>query len=548
MPPLPKLVLSASMDLEERVRRLDRDGVLRVVEHIESLPPDIDPEAAYPWEWVEFRLLGQRSGESSDVSIPGAALLLDLSALAERLCDAAKLSTRDAFGTISPADLCRRWEVSRKTIDRYRRQGLIARRVRDERGRATIAFTPAVCAAFESRRADTLAAARRYRRTPRNEEERILRRATVYRRRFGCSLNAAALRLSRRFGRSHEAVRQMLIRHDERSPAPIFGRRIEPSSRRRRTAHRALARGIEPAEIGRRWKRSSASVLRLAVEHRAHLLRTITPAEVEEVDEEHLRSLLEAAPVREGLGSPGVTDLLNFIADARTPRVPIAVVENAQARALHGLVAAAHRRIAALPRSGAPAAEVDEIETMLRWAARLKAELIRAELPLAIRTLESHLHSPLERVRAADLVPLIRDAISAIGDAVDRHDPARGGRLAAPVGLSLNRLASRRARELARSTPAGRAAPQLRPGVSIDDWTRAVAPWQRWLEPDRRIRGTLESIDPAEARLLCWRFGWGGPPMTSARIARQMSTTVMRAVVVERTAIRHALAAVRATP
>src|SRR5205823_5996629 len=95
--------------------------------------------------------------------------------------------------------------------------------------------------------------------------------------------------------------------------------------------------------------------------------------------------------------------------------------------------------IGKLSRLQPSASGIDRIETMLRWAARLKAELVRSQLRVMLEALHARLGRPVEQVPAGVLVRLLSSAIAAVGDAVDAFDVARGGRLAAAAGLGVDK-------------------------------------------------------------------------------------------------------------
>ena len=146
-----------------------------------------------------------------------------------------------------------------------------------------------------------------------------------------------------------------------------------------------------------------------------------------------------------------------------------------------------------------------------------------------VDTFDGRLGCPLSQVPSGDLRKLVRGAMKAMAEGVDRFDPFRGGRLAAPVGLSVGHAAARWVKTHGEAR-AGRAAPMLRPGIEIADWTRSVAPWQRWLEPDRRIWESLGSLAPDDRVFLEARFGWdGSPPRTLEEIAKLRGTSVLAA-------------------
>lgn len=565
MPPLPRLRIAALEDLARQLRFAPPETLRKQLERAEIVAGEIDPQVNYPEDWLVYRITGYRPEIDEPATFVGEALLGEMSALIERLSDAAGLrhDDPDAGPTLDAAALCERWKISRKTLDRLRRRGLIARRVMGERGKPRLAFPLAAVERFEAREGDRLRRAGEFSRIEPELQRRMIRRAAVYRRRLRCSLNAAAMRLARRFGRSHEAVRQMLMRHDAASPAPIFKERPRLESSHRRLAWRAHVRGIEPSVVAKHLGRTRATVHRLVTLERARRLRELglTPAA-------HGRDAaadpLTATPARSGLGAPGHTDLLELITAARASEAPLGAVEQIRAAAYHRLVGRAATAANELPFSWPSAETLDRIETDLRWAARLKAELVRSQLPLALRTLESLLSRPAELTRPAALRALIDEAIAALAESVDVFDPTGRGRLAAPAGLALQRRLSRWIREhpgqIGDPPGAGRASPTLRPGVRIVDWTLRVAPWQSergpdgraahpWLEPDPRLRATLPRVRPDLASLLARRFGWDGlPPVTLAQIAADLGLPVMKAGSLERRALREALAAARTAP
>lgn len=560
MPPLPRIRDAALADLAKQLRFVPRETLGKQLARVEELAGEVDPAGAYPQDWVVFRITGFRGASEQSGVLTGSALLADLSAFAERLTAASPRAWREipAGSMLDAAALAARWRVSRKTIERCRREGLIAHRVLGENGRARLAFPVAGVERFESRHAERLAGAGAFTRIDPWVERRMIRRAAAYRRKLRYSLNRAAQRLAAKFGRSLEAVRQVLRRHEARAGTPIFAEPGPPAARERRVILRAARRAIEPGEMAERFGRSTASIRRVITDERAAALRGLglagpegEPAPVRKGARTPREDPLEHEAARAGLGAPGATDLLAFIESARGQEAPEAPTERARAAAYHALVARAAANIAVQPEHGASAAGVDEAETRLRWAARLKAELVRSQLPLVVRTIESGLGRPPEQLRSPVLLGLVRASLAAVAEAVDQFKPGGpsegkvgGGRLAAPVGLAMTRVVARFAREHAaefRTGAGARAAPRLGAGVHLPDWTRSVAPWQAFLEPDPRVRAGLAGIDERARVFLTERFGWGGPPKTLVELAGIFKTTVMKAAMFERKAIRAAL-------
>lgn len=558
MPPLPRFSTTPMRDIAKSYSRRPRSEILAIVDRLEAMIADITLSQVYPLAWVIFRLSGeQHDPMHTPTTLPAEDLLRDLAAMCEHLTAAARLTWDSAVaaGAIDADTLCAKWNVSRKTLERYRRAGLVSRRVIGTNGKPRLVFSPGIIETFERNHATRISVASEFSRIHESLRQRIISRAARYRRRLRCSLNQAAKRISQRYGRSHEAVRQVLRRHDATSSDPIFGRVLAPAARRRRVALRAMARGIEPEVIGRKFGRSRASVVRLVLHERADRLREIEFRDTIRTPTFDAQHSLSSPMARTGLGAPAETDMLRIItAGLSRGTAPSAAEEAARTRAYHVLLAECAKDIANLSMSHLRAHDVDRIETNLRWASRLKAELVRSQIPLAVRTLASQLGTGLDRLRSGDLRDLLLASIHAISSVVDTFDPSRGGRLAAPVGLAVNRVASRWMREhgdlrLHVPTATKRASPRIAGGASLPDWTRTVSPWQAWLEPPVGVRNHLDHVDPRGRDMLMRRHGWGGdPPKTLSEASAALGVTVMRGAIIERAATRAALAAARLHP
>lgn len=578
MPPLPRMSTTVLERLVRERRGQSAATLRRDAERAEALAADIEPAGTYPEDFVVFRVTGSRPSIDRPAMLRGAELLADLSAFVERLSHTARFSVRDVRsaaggdGALDADGICRRWKVSRRTVERYRRQGLVAWRALGDDGKPRLLFRAKAVDAFERRNGEVLRRAGSFSRIEPEIEAKILRRALRYRRRFGCTINQAARRLGERFNRSQEAIRLLIRRSEARGALGaerIFNDPAPLTARQRRVIFRAMLRAIEPTRIARRYRKPRGSVQRAFNLERAERLRgllasgalaahrgpTFDRPDAPEV-------ILGAAPAHSGLGGASETDLLRFVESASTPVVPVGVEESLRAVAYNYLKDDVGRRIAALDRLFPSTTELDVIETRLRWAARLKAELLRPELRLVVQNLEAGLGCSLKDLRAAEARAVIEAALERACAALDSFDPFKGrGRIASPLGVAVNKLAAKWVRERAIDLPLpakpgarkpGRATPRLTAGTPIEDWTRRVEPWQKFVEPDRRLRPALAALDAACIAVLARRFGWQGPgnekgeaPLTVGDLSKVMKWSRIRAAKEDRRALAAALAAVR---
>jgi hypothetical protein len=508
MPRFSGIRTSALSQLAEQLRFAPRSAVSRQARAVIELARDIDPAGVYTEDWVVSRITGYRPRTDDHAVIAGEALLADLSAFLERISSAAKLRPEDAGPRHLTIDQLRaRWSVSARTLERYRRLGLLAMRVRADDGRERLVFPEHAVIAFEPAHADRLRRAAATQRLTPELRERILRRARRYRDTLGLPPTRIAERLAARFAVSPGAVRRALLSDPLAFPSRV---RIRPAA-----LHRAWRLGVTPARLARRHGRTRASVHRIIDQRRTTLLRSLTlaahtehPTDTDHADDAPLRD----TAARLGLGEPGERTPEDFARAARAQPPPDPRREHALAAALHFLRRRADAAIRAMPHPRAPAGLLDQAETDLRWAALLKIELARSLRPLILRTVEDHARAPLERIEPSRAGDLLHAAFAAAADAIDRFDPSRGGRLAAPVSLAL-------ARRL--SAPAAPAPPRREPTPA--DWAAALSPWQRWLEAPPTVRRAVEHnlIPPDHALILRRRFGWSIAPPATAETIRQ---------------------------
>ncbi|USN99841.1 MAG: hypothetical protein H6810_04040 [Phycisphaeraceae bacterium] len=557
MPPLARCKITALAELADQLRYASRPALLRQIQSAEGLAAGLEEAERYPEDWIVFKITGHRpEGVSSTAAHTGSAVLADLSAFVERLCEAAQLDLGDVPDSAVDAEaLCEKWSVSRKTVDRARRRGLIARRVRNERGRATLVFTQESIESYEGRQGDAIERAGKFTRLGPEMEAKVIRRAARYRRRFHCTLNQAAVRLAQRFDRSHQGIRELLERHDAREREsggePLFDERPDRSAHTKVVALSLARAGAEPSDIAeqifgpRADKRRATRLIRQVRAQLLHRLRLDGPvspafsrADADEV-------LLAPDVVRTRLGGgPSVTDLESFVRMIRETPPPTAADESARAVAHQYLRFRARRMLEKLSDTDPNPTRLDEIETRLRWAALLRVELVRAELGLLGPAIERGEGRGLDRIPPHRLRPLLVVGLRAIGEAADRFAPFHGGRLAAAVSLRLSKAIT-----AAIEDPAGPFAESKRrpaTGHGVPDFTlmRPSVAWSAWLTPLPVLRGALGSLEGRDRLILGRRTGFdGGAPETITTLAERLGTTRMHAARYERAAIREALRA-----
>jgi len=523
--------------------------LLRHLARIDELAPQIDPDGIYPEDWIVFRITGYRPEIDSPALVPGDALRGDLSAIAEKISESAGITADDIDRPYETIDsLTQRWNVSRKTIERYRRLGLIARRLDLGKGRRSVIFMREAVEWFESLNTNRLGKAARFDRISDSQIERIERWSRGYRSRMGWSRSQAASRIAMRTGHSHEGVRKILIRIDRDSGDPVFTDPGPTTSHDQMLALRCVLRGIEPAQIAERTGRSHNAVLRAINSARAGLIESWDLPD-DRALEHGEESVLESPAVDRDLDTNGATDLCALIETMRVREPMVVYEEQMRVRAFYLLMTRASARFAAVDRAVPSGPALDAIETDLRLGGMLKIELVRSQLNLALSTIEHKIGGLIDSLDPSRASFLLMGAIRVAGDAIDRfdpsHHPSKMGRIAAPVGLAITRFASQQP-DIAQPVSAGKAMRRIAPGHLIEDWTRMVNPWQRWLMPDARIGSVVDKLDERDRLILVRRYGLDGrAPVTRGILAEILGTSTMHCTRFERVAIRNGLVCAR---
>src|SRR5262249_45374827 len=148
--------------------------------------------------------------------IPGADLLHDLALLIEALGGTVP-AVEPADDLIGLEELARRLNVSTRTIRRWRKLGLVGRRVvRD--GKRQVCYQRAVIDRFLTSNQERVERGGKFSQMTDEEREAILRWARRLSRVCGSTLTEVSRRISRRMGRSVEAIRYTIRNFDKEHP------------------------------------------------------------------------------------------------------------------------------------------------------------------------------------------------------------------------------------------------------------------------------------------------------------------------------------------
>jgi RNA polymerase sigma factor (sigma-70 family) len=409
-----------------------------------DLLASIDPAKDYPWEYVLFRITGYRPRELQDEALRGGDLRRDLAQLIELLAETLSISVATVpEPVLSLEEVMEHFNVSSKTIQRWRRLGLLAHRYVFGDGRKRLGFRRSQVARFAEQNAERVAQAGTFKQLSDDEREKIIEMARRFSARCQCCIKDISLRIGRRLNRSPETVRYTIRKHDRDHPATaIFPEPGEDlRTHDRTTILQYHDRGLTLDAIARRYCRTPSSIETVLVAERAERLKT-QPIEFmpnalfshPDADTIVLQTLpaqaLERARQTVATGTNATSsDLLM----ARAPRdlpSPLAAIfrqpvmpqelETDTFRRMNYLKSKAARLASALDPTSAAAGPLDEIDRLLAEAHTLMNQILQSNLRVAVHVARQH-----QRPGRA-LMELVSDATVWLMRAAEKFDFARG--------------------------------------------------------------------------------------------------------------------------
>ncbi|MEM8875129.1 MAG: sigma-70 family RNA polymerase sigma factor [Planctomycetota bacterium] len=438
---LPQLAeLAGAMGFTPVARRLEQLAAA------EQLLAEIDADKAYPADFVIYRITGyhpRKSDEkhtkagSNQTLLTGIALQHDLGLLIETVSDTAGLIAADQCEPVLDINAAAaRFDVSTKSIQRWRRKGLAARMFLFPDGKKRVGF---LLSSIERYVHGNGAATQPM--TPR-EMDAVVRNA----RRLSktCIEEEVCRRIARQSmkagrPRSPMAVLHVLRWYDEAHPDDrVFVCRKPISKRNRRRVLRGAKRGVSVATMARKLRRPRAMVARVIVDAEA---RRLAKRKAKFIDDELFRgddaeATIEALVKAETLAAEAEPvrvprDLPPYLADLyRTP-----LLTPARERALFLQYNFYRYRFTQLRKRFDPMLasrrDLEKLKAEAKRATAVKNQIVKANLRLVVSVARKHLRPTL------DLMELVSDGNVVLMRAVEGFDVSKGNKFSTYATLAL---------------------------------------------------------------------------------------------------------------
>ncbi|HEY7119333.1 MAG TPA: sigma-70 family RNA polymerase sigma factor [Tepidisphaeraceae bacterium] len=498
----------------------------------EDLLHTLDPSRAYPLDFLIFRITGYHPRHGEALLFPGAALQHDLGQLIETVSDSLDLrSAAVSEPVLSIDDVTEKFNVTSKTIQRWRRKGLPARRFIFPDGKRRVGFLLSSVERFVAIHENQVAQAANFSQVDDAERDSIVQRARRLAEGCRCCQAEITRRIARKLNRSPLTILHVIRKFDQENPdGAIFPSAAPPMTERQKSLIlRRRAKGVAIRQLARRLCRPSGEVYRVLLEDRIERIKGRNvrfiddalyhqPDALEVIDSIVAQQDLAAAGLGEEMRVP--RDLPPYLQELyRTP-----LLTPARERALflkfnyhkYRFVTARRRLDPELTRRR----DLDELERHLGDATDVKNAIVRANLRLVVSVARKHLRPGMA------LMELVSEGNVTLMRAVESFDFHRGHRFSTYATLALMKGFARAVPQLMAATRKNSGDAGLLADVPDRRWARASESLVRRDE----VTHLLSNLSERERAVLSAHFGLNDEPAveTYDQLAQRMGLTKQR--------------------
>ncbi len=526
---------------EQQIRYTPRDVRMKQVDRAEELLREIDPQEEYLYPSLFERITSRETDLYPDLKLSGEEAVHDLRCFVEDLSDSVDLVAQTVEEPVyTVKELSEKYNVSTKTVDRWRDRGLVSRRFKFGK-RKRVGFLQSSVDWFVENHAGEIKRGSKFSQLSEEEREDIIRRARRLARRGGCPADISR-RLARKLGRSVETIRYTLKNYDQEQPeSAIFPLASSPiNDEQKSDIFRSYRRGVSVETLADRYCRTKASMYRIVTEVRA---KRLLEQPIDYIDSEEFQ---EADADEVILGPPPETP------QKRTPSkippglppylaslysIPLLTREDEQYyfRKMNYLKFKARAVRDQIDMDRPRTKEMDQVEDLLGKATEIKNFLIRSNLRLVVSIAKRHIKP------TSNFFEMVSDGNMSLIRAIEKFDYSKGNKFSTYASWAIMK-------NYARSIPAAHTqADRFRTGKdelfqqSTDDRSNQ---FQEELTNKRQhaaIMQILEQLDDREKDIIRYRFGLGQEgPLTLEQVGSRFGVTKERIRQLEARALKKA--------
>jgi RNA polymerase sigma factor (sigma-70 family) len=444
------------------------------LDNAEKLLSLVDKSREYSFEFVCFRITGFRPKSfAAQELIKGEELADDLQIFISKLSGQIGEAAGDQGQKVyTIEEFAARLGVSTKTINRWRKRGLVARKFVFGDGKKRLGFLQSGVDKFFSLCPETVKKAERFSRLAGKEKQQIIKRAMSLAAKTAMSRHQIIRQIAAETGRSHETIRYTILNYEKDHPGKVIFKRpggvISPSAAEE--IYKLFRQGCKVEELMSRFSRSKSSIYRLINQRKAKtfLTRKIEYIPSEEFSGEGAEGSILAKPIKVkkpvSSGGPDLFEsaggsLPEYLRILRNIPVLNREQELELFRRYNFLKYLACVEKKALRPSQVSGRRLKKIEDYLAEAESIKRAIIEANLRLVVSIARKHTTS------GVGFQDLVGEGHVSLMRAVEKFDYTKGFRFGTYAAWAI-------AKDYARKIPAETARPDKAPTAALTDIQR----------------------------------------------------------------------------
>ncbi len=497
----------------------------------EQLLGEIEADRSYAYDYLCYRITNYRPQEASRHTLAAADAISDLRQLVEDLSESAAVSVTEVDEPVhSVEDLSRMFNVSTKTINRWRDAGLIGRKFLFG-NRRRVGFLHSTVERFTAGNRERIRRGERFSQVSEDEKGEMIQRARQLAD-GGASLSEVTRQLATVMSRSPETIRYTLKNFDSDNPSlAIFpNHRGALSDDDKRVIYQLFRRGSTVPQLCKRYGRTRSSIQRILIDMRKERINElpldyIYNADFEDAarEPEFLGAPPEAAVAPRKVRPP--SGLPSYLASLYDAALLTREQEYHLFRKMNYLKHKASRIRESLETArGNKSALMDEIEALYEQAVKTKNKIVQANLRLVVSIAKRHMGG------SDDFFALVSDGNMSLIRAVEKFDYSRGNKFSTYASWAIMKNFARTIPNEFKHRDRFRTTAEELFLARQDDRTDPYAEENAHQRRQRELGRILNRLDEREQKIIVARFGLGrgNEPATLKEVGEELGVTKER--------------------
>lgn len=516
--------------LDQQKRFAPRERKLEQIDRAERLLGELIDDKTYTYEYICFRITDYRPESNPQLSVSGKDLKFDLQLFIEDLSDAADISVAEIPQQVHTVEeLAKRFNVSTKTISRWRRQGLVSRRMFFGK-RKRVGFLDSSVQRFVNNCGAKIERGEKFSQLTDQEKGDIIQRARRLARTGGCP-SEITRRIAQHMNRSVETIRYTLKQFDQQHPElAIFPDKTGPlTDEVKIRIFEQYRRGVSVEELCNRFCRTKTSIYRVVNEMRANHIMELP---LDFMDNECFREagieseIMKPMPVADGPAKKVrvPSGLPPYLASLYEVPLLNREQEGHLFRQFNYLKYKASALRDELDPAKARSSHMDKIERYYSEAVKVKNRIVQSNLRLVVSIAKRHVSATEE------FFGLVSDGNMSLIRAVEKFDYARGNKFSTYASWAIMKNFARTIPTEFKQRDRFRTSQDEMFSATVDQRTDQYELESAQQLREHQINRILTSLDEREQKIIISRFGLdhSKEPQTLKEVGADLGVTKER--------------------